>query len=150
MKLSRLEALIFGLGAFPSALKPGATGGGREGRLIGEEVVKLRTSFVERGEPPAAAAAAGDSSAWLFVGGEALRAGLGDLELPSGLANPEANPVDPGAAPLTDALALTSPLIPMPWSKSDIVGGDGLPPDVPEIEPRDPIPPWVLSAVGGN
>ena len=76
-----------------------------------------------------------------MVGGEALRAGLGDLELPNGLAKPEAKPFEPAAAPLTDALALTRPLIPMPCSRSDIVGGEGLPPDVPEMEPKDPIPP---------
>ena len=124
-------------------MAPGA-GGGSEGRLIGEEV-KTEVSFeMDFGDPvadAAAAAAPGVSSGILFtVGGEALRAGLGALELFSGLAIPEWNP-DAEAAPLTDALALTRPLIPIPWRSRDIVGGEGLPAEVPDAEPRDPIPP---------
>lgn len=142
IKLRRLDARILGLGI----LVPPAEGGGSEGRLSGEDVVSFEIDF---GDPVAdaaasatAAAAPGVSSEMLFTtGGEALRAGLGALELLSGLATPDATP-DAGAAPLTDALALTRPLIPIPCNRSDIVGGEGLPADVPDAEPRDPIPPW--------
>ncbi|KAG8763481.1 hypothetical protein FRC15_007987 [Serendipita sp. 397] len=87
------------------------------------------------------------------AGGDALRAGLGARELPMGLANPDPvwNPEMDPALPLTEALALTKPLIPIPWSKSDIVGGEGLPADVPDaIEPKEPIPPPPTNCVWLN
>jgi hypothetical protein len=151
MKLRRLEARMLGLGM----LAPPAEGGGNDGRLIGDDV-KTEISFeTDFGDPvddaaasATAAAAPGVSSEILFtVGGEALRAGLGALELLSGLATPDAKP-DVGAAPLTDALALTRPLMPIPCNNRDIVGGEGLPADVPETEPSDPMPPWPVVVVG--
>src|SRR5450631_1505906 len=123
MKLRRLEARMLGLGM----LAPPAEGGGNDGRLSGDDVkteISFETDFGDPVEDAAAsataAAAPGVSSEILFtVGGEALRAGLGALELLSGLATPDANP-DVGAAPLTDALALTNPLIPIPCNRRDI------------------------------
>lgn len=68
----------------------------------------------------------------ITVGGEMLRAGLGALELAMGLAKPDWNP---DAAPLTLALALTSPDIPIPWRSNDITGGE--PPE--DEDPNEPI-----------
>lgn len=104
--------------------------------MIGDDV-KLRVSFAD-GDPapdPGAGTAA-VSGIVLITGGEALLAGLGALELAFGLAKPEA--LEVAAAPLTDALALTNPLMPIPWSRRDIVGGD--PAEVPEVEPYEPTP----------
>lgn len=154
MKLRRLDARMLGLGM----AAPGA-GGGSEGRLMGEDVkteVSLEMDFGEPVDDAAAAAAPGVSSEMVFTaGGEALLAGLGARELLNGLATPEWNP-EADAAPLTDALALTRPLMPIPCRRRDIVGGDGLPPDVPDADPSDPIPPgpvvvgWANVALSGD
>jgi len=142
MKLRRFEGRIFGLGM----LVPPPKGGGNDGRLSGEDF----GDPVDAAASDAAAAATGASSEMLFtVGGDALRAGLGALELLSGLATPEAKP-DVGAAPLMDALALTRPLIPIPCSRRDIVGGEVPPADVPDVEPSDPMPPRPVVVGGGN
>ena len=85
--------------------------------------------MIDRGEPPFAGC---DSSVLKCpTGGDALRAGLGARELLNGLANPDWKP-EAEAAPLTEAVALISPLIPIPWRRRDMVGGEGLPAEVPD------------------
>lgn len=131
IKLRRFEARILGLGMFGFDAGPGA---GIEGLLRGDALMidGVASLGIDRGEPPIAEA--DGSIVTCPFGGDALRAGLGALELLNGLANPDWKP-DAEAAPLTEALALTSPLIPIPWRRRDIVGGEGLPAEVPVPDP---------------
>lgn len=123
IKDNRLEAFMDGDGN--GAPNAPAGGTGSEGRFRGDEVGNV---VVALGEPEPGLASA--------PGGDMLLAGLGALELARGLANPDAKP-EAEATPLTLALALARPDIPIPCNSKDMTGGE--PPEVPDEEPNDPI-----------
>lgn len=92
--------------------------------VAAEGFVTVEMAIVRVGEPDASPS------------GETLRAGDGARELAIGLAKPDVNPLT-DAAPLTLALALTSPLTPIPCRRRDMTGGEPL--EVPDpAEGSDP------------